>query len=149
MKGTLLLAILTIKSRYSDVGNDEVLLDGPADVPDTVQWWIPPKKDVWRIRTFALDRDIHTMVIVESALHVFDYMAMALANNQKNYGDVMDTEHTLTFADCHNEIEVRAQFESIGLPARLEVAGDDFAFWKPDDAEYATKTIPSHFPSRP
>jgi hypothetical protein len=139
MQGTLLLAILTVKGSYASGVEVEFPLEALDDVPDTVQWWVAPN-GVWRIRTFAVDHDIHTFKI---GGQTEDAVAMARSNNQKNFGDVSKAEYTLAFVDCRNELEVRSQFESIELPARLEVAGNDFAFWKPDDAEYATKTAPS------
>jgi hypothetical protein len=57
MRGTLVLAILSIQSSYArDV---EQSLDTPDDVPDTLQWWVSPQGS-WRIKTYALDHDIHT-----------------------------------------------------------------------------------------
>ena len=50
---TLVLAILTVESSYVQE------IERPATrVPDTVQFWFAPESD-WRIKTFAIDHDIH------------------------------------------------------------------------------------------
>src|SRR5207245_4972487 len=50
---TLVLAVLSVQSSYRN--NTE---KPASDVCDTVQWWITPD-NTWRIKTFALDHDIH------------------------------------------------------------------------------------------
>jgi hypothetical protein len=60
MKGTLLLTILNIQSSCArDL--EETVVDASC-VPDTLQWWIG-SEEAWRIRTYALDHDIHTYSI--------------------------------------------------------------------------------------
>ena len=136
MQGTLLLAILTTKSSYVQVTEENV--NGPSDIPDTLQWWIAPYS-VWRIRTYALDHDIHTHEITGITS---DVLKLAYTNNQKHYGEITAAQHELNFADCTDQEEVRADFARIGLAPRLEVAAGRFAFWKPDDARYFTQSTP-------
>jgi hypothetical protein len=50
---TLVLAILTTESSYAQ--NVE---RAATAVPDTIQFWLTPEKQ-WRIRTYAIDHDIH------------------------------------------------------------------------------------------
>jgi hypothetical protein len=40
-----------------------------------------------------------------------------------------------------NATELEAEFRQIGLAPRLEIK-DQFVFWKPDDADYWTKSSP-------
>jgi len=136
MPGTLLLAVLSVKGSYAD--EIEIPLDGPDDIPNTLQWWISDVS-AWRIVTFAIDRDIHTYRIGGEPEKM---LALALENNRKHYGDIIAAVHTLEFADCHDAAEVAATFAAVGLEPRLEVAGDDFAFWKPEDVPYETKSTP-------
>lgn len=134
MQGTLLLAVLSIRSSYSQN------LEGPAGLdepPATLQWWIG-KDSAWRIRTFALDHDIHTYAVGFSP----EILEIAAANNLKHYGAVTQSQHLLEFADCNDVAEVEIAFAEIGLPPNLEVAGDRFAFWKPDKARYRTQSVP-------
>jgi hypothetical protein len=136
MRGTLLMAILTTKSSY--IQEIEEPVDGPSDVPDTLQWWIAPEV-TWRIRTYALDHDIHTHEIRGLA----DALRVARANNEKNYGDVISVQHQFDFADCTDKSETDAALAAAGLEQRLEIAADRFAFWKPDDATYRTQSAPT------
>ena len=136
MKGTLLLAILTVKSSYAQ--ETEQPLASLADVPDTLQWWIA-ETGVWRIRTYAMDHDIHTHLVGGNS---DDSLGLARESNRRHFSDVIGAEHLVTFADCNDSAEARAKFEQIGLAPQLEVAAGRFAFWKPDNAKYSTKSAP-------
>jgi hypothetical protein len=136
MQGTLLLAILTVRSSYA--GNTELPLTSDVDVPDTLQWWVA-ETGTWRIRTYAIDHNIHTHQVDGKP---DDLLALARQNNRKHYGDVLKAEYSIKFADCHDQVEVRGEFERVGIDPRLEVAAGQFAFWKPDDARYSTKSEP-------
>src|SRR5262245_52474850 len=136
MRGTLVLAVLNVKSSY--LQEIEEPLDGEGDIPDTLQWWIAAG-NAWRIKTFALDHDIHTCAMDKGGPELVE---LAQANNLKHYGDVVDSQHVLEFQDCTDAKEVRRVFRRVGLPPRLEVAEGQFAFWKPDEAKYRTQSQP-------
>ena len=135
MQGTLVLTILTVQSSYlREV--EQPLRDG-VGAPDTIQWWIALTGS-WRIRTFALDHDIHT----HSVANTVDLRALALANAQEHYGDVIQSQHVIELADWLNTSEMSAAFRAAGLEPRVEIAAGRFAFWKPDDARYHTQSGP-------
>jgi hypothetical protein len=136
MRGILVLAVLNVKSSY--LQEIEEPLGGVGDIPDTLQWWIAPDS-AWRIKTFALDHDIHTHSIDKGGP---DLVELAQANNLKHYGDVVESQHVLEFHDCTDMKEVRRVFQRVGLPPQLEVAEGRFAFWKPDEAKYRTQSQP-------
>ncbi len=136
MQGILLLTILSVKSSY--IREIEEPTNVPPDVPDTVQWWIAPTT-AWRIRTFALDHDLHTYEWSNPPIAVLD---LVRKNNKKNFGDVIASEFELHFADCTNKAETDATLTRAGLAPRLELATGRFAFWKPDDARYHTQSTP-------
>ncbi|GLH81678.1 hypothetical protein SSBR45G_65870 [Bradyrhizobium sp. SSBR45G] len=136
MQGHLLLAILGIRSSYAR--NVEVALQDDGLPPDTLQWWLAPT-GCWRIRTFAIDHDIHTH---EVDGRIDDILAAASNGNRKRYGDIIAKEHLIHFTDCSDNTEVHARFSAIALAPRLEVAAGRFAFWKPDDARYSTQSRP-------
>jgi hypothetical protein len=94
MQSTPVLAVLNVKSSYSQ--EVEEPLDSASDIPDTVQWWITAECD-WRIKTFALDHDIHLYSIDKSG---HDLVELAQANNLKHYGNVVDSQHVLEFRAC-------------------------------------------------
>jgi hypothetical protein len=136
MQGTLVLGILTIRSSYAR--QIELPLGADAQVPDTLQWWITATGS-WRIRTYAIDHDIHTHQVDGNR---DDVLALAFEGNRKHYGDVLAAEHLVQFTDCQSSSEVRDKLRAIGLEPGLEVAAGRFAFWKPDDAKYSSKTSP-------
>lgn len=140
MRGVLLLAVLSVKSSY--LRNLEVPLQDLRDVPDTLQWWFG-EGGCWRIRTYALDHDIHTYEIGKSPQTTLE---LALENNQRHYGNIIAAQHEIHFADCNNRLEVEAEFARIGLVPRIEIAPDRFVFWEPDDGAYSTKSTPRKGP---
>jgi hypothetical protein len=135
MRGTLLLALLSVKSSYSR--EIETALENADDVPDTLQWWFGDG-GCWRVRTYALDHDIHAYQVANSLQTTLE---LAKKNNHDNYGDIIKNQHQIHFVDCSNATELEAEFRQIGLAPRLEIK-DQFVFWKPDDADYWTKSSP-------
>lgn len=136
MRGILLLAVLCIKSSYSR--EVETAVEGADDIPDTLQWWFGDG-GCWRIRTYAMDHDIHAYQIGNSLQTTLE---LAKKNNLDNYGDIIKTQHEIHFVNCTNQVELEAEFGRIGLVPRVEVDANQFAFWKPDEAEYSTKSAP-------
>jgi hypothetical protein len=128
---TLVLAVLSVQSSYRE--NTEK----PAGrVPDTVQWWISAEA-TWRIKTFAMDHDIHIHQIPSTF-----GPDQAISNTRKHYGDVIHSLHVLRFPDYTNERSVREVLKSADLATNLEVAPQGFAFWNPDHAKYRTQSQP-------
>jgi hypothetical protein len=136
MRGTLLLAILSVQSSY--LREVEVPLQQPTDVPDTLQWWIGNDM-VWRVKTFAVDHDIHAYSVGPPDPGTLE---LARTNNQKHYGDVIAAQHVLEFTDCGDAAEVTRVCGLAGLEPRVEVAALGFAFWRPDDTKYRTQSQP-------
>lgn len=137
MRGILVLAVLTIKSSYSQ--NLQLAVEDADDVPDTVQWWLGAG-GCWRLHTYAIDHDIHTYKI--GNLPQQDVLELAQTNNQKNFGDVIKAHHVIHFVNCADPSELAAEFGRISLCPRLEISPGRFAFWKPDEAVYWTKSTP-------
>jgi hypothetical protein len=108
------------------------------DVPDTLQWWFG-EGGCWRIRTYALDQDIHAFMIANSLQTTLE---LAKKNNLDNYGDVIMVQHVIHFVNCTDRVEVKAEFERIGLVPRIEIESGQFAFWKPDDRKHLSKSTP-------
>ena len=83
MRGILLLALLSVKSSYSR--EIEIPLENADDIPDTLQWWFG-EGGCWRVRTYALDHDVHAYPVGNSLQTTVE---LAKKNNQDNYGDVI------------------------------------------------------------
>jgi hypothetical protein len=134
VQGTLVLAILNVRSSYIAETEESI---GDGEVPDTLQWWLGDQ--AWRIKTFAVDHDIH---MYSCGPNKPGLVGLAQQNNAKHYGDVIAEQHVLEFDDCTNAETVAAVLASAGLANRLEVAALNFAFWKPDDVRYRTQSTP-------
>src|SRR5689334_5838318 len=97
---TLIVAVLTVESSYLQE------VERPAkNVPDTVQFWFAPDSK-WRIKTFAIDHDIHVYRI--DAFDAGSRLTPEFATNniKKSYGDVTAKVLTLEFPDPKNEADV-------------------------------------------
>jgi hypothetical protein len=130
---TLVVAVLSVASSYSR--NFET---AAGDPPDTVQWWLDAAGS-WRIKTFALDHDIHVHSLGQTELG--QLKALAVENTQKHYGDVVSRLVVLEFPSLAPEA-TSVVLRDAGLGAALEVAPAGFAFWNPDGGLYRTQSRP-------
>ncbi len=137
MQGVLVLTILTVRSSY--LRELEEPLPGVAvnEASDTIQWWIAPTGS-WRIRTYAMDHDVHTHWLGSSP----KLRELAIASARKHYGDVINAQHVIDLKDASDPCLTAAAFRAAGLEPRVEMAAGRFVFWKPDDASYSTQSQP-------
>lgn len=135
MKGTLVLTILAVKGSFRE--DLELPVVSAVDVPDTVQWWVS-SAGCWRIKTFAIDHDIHVYSLGKPE----NLEETALANTIKTYGDVIRSNHTISLNNAYDEGEVRSAFLAEGLEPRIEISDGRFMFWKPDNGRYHTQSEP-------
>jgi hypothetical protein len=130
---TLVLAILTVQSSYAQE------VEQPAQrVPDTVQFWFAPDTQ-WRIKTFAMDHDIHVYQIQGSGRLTTDF---AQNNIKKSYGDVTASVVVLEFPDPRNQAEVERTLKQHNLNGTLEAVKEGYYFYNPDRGDYRTKSKP-------
>jgi hypothetical protein len=135
MQGILLLAILSVRSSYARDIEEPIEGDQP---PDTVQWWISPT-GTWRIRTYALDHDIHTHSIADTC----DLLELARDTTLNHYSDVLWQQHEIALNDTSDHVATSSAFRAAGLdPTGVEIAPDRFVFWKPDDVKYRSQSTP-------
>jgi hypothetical protein len=134
MKTTLIIFFLGIQSSYSD--NREERVEGFGD---TVQWLIA-EDQVWRVRTYALDEDVHVYLVASKRDLAVDYVALAHSNTEKHYGDVLEREVTLYSNDGTSGIE--AGLTENGLDAHLNKAPSGLFFWSPIGTKYSAKSQP-------
>ena len=131
----LFVAQLSVQSSYAR--NVEM----PADAIrfDTVQWWIGPAR-VWRIRTFALDEDLHLHAVQGAQPSMLD---IARTSTRKTYADVLVRDTVIRFVDHRDASAVSARLVSVLGGGELEVTEQlDLAFWNPTGAAYRTKSQP-------
>jgi len=136
MKMTVILTLLTIKSSYRL--EKELPLDGPDDVGDTLQWHICGDT-AWWIKTYAIDHDIHIHKIGPTSNNLVD---LAIENNNKHYGDVIQSQHILEFDENHEHDELNKALQKSGLPGKLEFYQNTYIWWSPDGEKYWSQTKP-------
>lgn len=133
---TLILAVLTVESSYVQE------VERPAEnVPDTVQFWFAPDSQ-WRIKTFAIDHDIHVHRIgaADSAARLT--VEFAKNNIKKTYGDVTASVLVLEFADPDDEDGVQRILREHHLAGRLEAVKDGYCFYNADGGDCRSKSKP-------
>lgn len=139
MIGVLYVAVLTVRSSYLRNFEQEAGVD---DVPDTVQWWLCTGR-CWRIRTFAVDHDIHLWTLDPTGEKGLE-LSLAKSTTAKNYGDVIASQYEVHVVGATPEL-LKRSFGAARLAPRY-VVDDDFVFWRPDDRDYVTQSRPSDFP---
>jgi hypothetical protein len=126
----LVIALLSTESSYKSE------IERPATaVEDTIQFSIGAKP--WRIRTYAIDHDIH-IYSIGGTLNA----SGAVAHIDRNYLDILKRRYTLKFKDPKDPVEVARVLASVDLRGTLEVAPAGFAFYNPDRQKYHTQSTP-------
>jgi hypothetical protein len=133
---TLVLALLSVESSYA-----QEIERAATKVPDTIQFWLTPAAQ-WRIRTYAIDHDIHTHTISARPDGSHFTADEAVTHIKKHYGDIAPSVIVLTFRDPNNEDEVRGLLSEHKLTGTLEVSKSGIAIYNPDRGDYRTKSKP-------
>lgn len=133
MNVTLVVFFPTVQSSYSKntegAATDELF--------DTVQFFFESRSGGWRIRTYAIDQDVHVWSLGKE---VEDIVLLARTNTEKHYGDVLLEGYVLR---SKTGIEgLRAELEARGLSTHLEVSKSGFMFWAPEGTQYQSKSSP-------
>ena len=133
MQGTLILTILNIKSSYLDN------LELPAaedETPDWLYWWVSEGRNL-RVKTFAIDHDIHIHSFEAEDVSASDLLAL----NEKNYGDVIASHYVFEIKDLTDETEWKSLLSESGIEAKLDLR-EGLPIFTPGDAEYRTQSDP-------
>lgn len=132
---TLVLALLTTESSYSQE------VERPAStVADTIQFWLGSESQ-WRIRTYAVDHDIHIYNLGSPKEKGFS-SASAIEHINKHYEGIIAKTITLQFSNPNDPKEVQAVLAKHNLKGALEVAKAGFAFYNSDNEKYKTISAP-------
>lgn len=132
--GTLLVFRLTIQSSYAQDAEQSA----DENHFDTVQWWLATDH-AWRIKTFAMDQDIHCHHIGSSLSEEF-----ARQSTEKNYGDVVACSFAVELGNLADVELTEKSMQEFGGLAALEVDrnGGKFAFWNPLRVQFTSKSSP-------
>jgi hypothetical protein len=132
MKIVLVIFILTIQSSY--VENKEV--EATEAAFDTIQF-VASENGAWRVKTFALDQDVHTWSIRATPESIVE---LARSNTEKHYGDVLAQGYVI---ETDEGLEgLRAALKQRGLSGHLEVAKTGPLFWALDGTYCRSKSAP-------
>jgi hypothetical protein len=130
---TLIVYRLAIKSSYSNDAEE------PADAVDfdTMQWWLGDT-ECWRVRTYAMDNDIHAFLLERPIPP-----AQAIEVSQRHYGDITAGFFQVDIDDIDNRDELARKLADVGGADTLEFApGRRLAFWNPDGRRYRAQSTP-------
>lgn len=130
---THIIFFLAVRSSYSRNEEKEAI----ESEFDTVQFHTDGG-DCWRIKTFALDQDVHVWNIGK----VEDLVALARANTERHYGDIITEGYILNSTTGLEGI--RSELMDRGLDNHLEISDAGFAFWTPTGTSYETKSQPEN-----
>jgi hypothetical protein len=132
MKTVLVVFFLSTQSSYSE--NTEIAATEVAF--DTVQFCAADGMN-WRIKTYAKDQDVHIWSLGKD---VADIVALARANTEKHYGDVLREGYVI---ETEEGLEgVRRGLKARGLAPNLELPPSGAVFWAPEGTRYRTKSSP-------
>lgn len=133
--GTLIIFILSVESSYAQN------IERPATVRfDTLQWWIG-EKNAWRIKTYAIDSDIHPYLIKTRDSRE-ELRKLAMESTKKHYGDVIRQVIMINVPGGATQAEVASLLIKNNLNDRFEWVEPGYLLWLPDESEYKSKTAP-------
>ena len=117
-------------------------LEYPADEAfDTCQFFFD-EASFWRVRTFAVDHDIHVHAI-DGDGDLAGKERFARDHLEQAYGDVLARIITLDVSMATPALGLTSQLALHGLAGHVVQAPPGFAFWNPDDADYRTQSEPA------
>ena len=135
MKAQLIIFKLKVKSSY----NQNIEL--PADSSfDTLQFFAQDKI-IMRIKTFALDHDIHIHTIQLRGKTMDEMIDFLATSTNNHYGDIVDRELHLEIENPKEHEAIKAMFVKESLTPHIDTL-PDFIFWNPDNKKYRTQSKP-------
>lgn len=133
--GTLYIFSLTVESSYSEN------FERPAGTKfDTLQWWIGAH-GAWRIKTYAIDADIHPYKI-DAERPKEEFRKLAVENSKKHYGDITKKMTIIEVPANATDQDIVTLLKKEGLKPTFEWVDDGYLLWLPDSSQYSTKTKP-------
>jgi len=116
-------------------------IEYPADEHfDTCQFFFDADS-LWRIRTFAVDHDIH-IHRVEGEGDATSKAEFAREHLESTYGDILARILTLDADTATPDLALNARLAAQSLQGHVVKTPHGFLFWNPDDAAYRTQSTP-------
>jgi hypothetical protein len=132
----LVVVVLTVESSY--LRNTE---KPAAGISDTVQFYFTASQD-WRVKTYAMDHDIHVHVVRTPGQERVFSVADAQSNSRKHYGDVISRVVVLEFADPTDAVAADRVLAAHNLSGHIETRTSGVAFYNPDGGIYHSQSVP-------
>lgn len=108
---------------------------------DTVQYFILPNA-IWRIRTFALDNDIHVSVAeLDEEQPLENSVDRVVESTKRSYEDVWD-DISVFYSPSATAEALQELFETGDMTGSIEGNDQEMLFWNPDGATYKTISQP-------
>jgi hypothetical protein len=127
----LIVFMLNIESSY--LNNIEQNTASPAD---TIQFMLIDGV-AWRIKTYALDHDVHVWNL--GSMETAKFFETAVTNTEKHYGDVLNNKFILQTTNGFEGLQ--KELKKSGLPQNLEIPkSKEFAFWVSELNIYKSKS---------
>lgn len=136
MKARLIIFKLKIKSSY----NQNVEQPADNDVFDTLQFFIQDKS-IFRIKTFAIDHDIHIHSVNLRDKTIVEMIDMLITSTKDHYGELIDKKVFLDIENLKDDKEIKALLTKEGLSPNIDTT-PDFIFWNPDNKKYHSQSKP-------
>ena len=134
MKIILIIFLLNVESSYIQNTERET-----KSHTDTIQFLLVGNQ-AWRIKTYAIDQDVHVWDIGKLEQEKFE--EIAVANTKKHYGDVLKKQIAVQGAGDFESL--RSVLKTKQLPPNLEIDKNKrFAFWVPEPDKYSSKSTPT------
>lgn len=125
MPGKLIVGILNIRSSF----RQDVDARARGAEADTVQWWVE-NGVAWRIRTFAMDGDVHVDFIGVDFVGGESTGAL-IAHIERNYGEFLSEIRVVEFRGRQNPARRREMLDRAGLGAGFVRVPQGFSYWNP------------------
>lgn len=130
----LILFILNIESSY--LKNIENKTSPPAD---TIQFMLI-NGEAWRIKTYAIDHDVHVWNL--GSMEEAKFKETAISNTEKHYGGVISQKLIIQAKEGFDGL--RKELRDSGLEDNLEIPeSKSFGFWVSKLGTYETKSTPN------
>jgi hypothetical protein len=118
---TLIICLLDVQSSYAS----DAELPATEHAFDTVQYYAS-ESGTWRIKTFALDHEVHVWPLGES---IGDLVEHATAQTQQHFGEVLRACRIFKASGGIDDLRIALVMH--GMPPHLEIDDTGCVFWTP------------------
>lgn len=135
MQNKLVIFKLSIKSSYNQN------IEQPADkVFDTLQFFVHGK-DIFRIKTYAVDHDIHIHKVNVGDRTIDETLDFLTSTTKAHYEDAIEKIVTINIKDVKDTKAIKESLKKELKTAHIE-STNDILYWNPDGEPYKNQSNP-------